>query len=458
MSEQEQSGGQAALFPVEQPIARHGARYIIGVNYLDEIQEFLSAGCPLAEKYRPLVGAIASLCAADPEGKTDAQAIALASDLSVPTVRVYTEQLVDVGLFTKQLLRPKRRGRPTVLYSMVSLDTFVQSFAANGGGEGIDVDPGVFPELVPDNIERDAHRDRSMFLMPSHPSVYRAEIFSTYTLLSVLRLGKSGRRTRGTYVSDVHVGPARMQIRVAAQEGYAVAGIIDTKALIGLTTYALDWYARPDNEGKPMVIDLADFTRYLEFEPSGGNKRQVWKMVRAWEKTGFTVTYVDPMIRRLYGPNAFTLDEFRLITRIKSLVNGITPERFAVTLEKGFLDRIMDQDVKFLSAVHPQIMREKSAARLLLYYWCRRAIKYKTAPHRWNIFQLHQEMAPYMELGEFRETLKSALPTEGASQYGYVIRPIFENGRLEACEFSADPKDRLMKLYLQRHPELKIAE
>lgn len=451
---------------IEDAVARHGARFVMGSNCVDELEEFLGPECPLEKKYHALIAAVGKLCTADPENKTDLHSLARATDLSLQTLRVYADQLVGLGLFTKQSLRPKNRGRPTALYTMVHVDTFMQRrIEATYDSSGYDTAGALVthqsePDFV---IEQGEEGHQQLMLLPGQPGVYRAEIFSTYTLLSVLRLGRSGRRTRGSYTADVHIGPAKMRIRVEAPEGYSVAGIIDTKALIGLCTYAISFYSSPDNARKPFVIDLTDFTAFLGLEPSGGNKRQVWKMVRAWEKTGFKIVFVDEHVRKLYGQDAFTLDEFRFIARIKTLVRGITPERFAVKLEDGLLERLLDSEYRFLSAIHPEIMREKSATRLLFYYWCRRAVKYKTTPSTWNIFHLHKEMCPYMEMGEFRDTLKNIFPEgEGSdrpqSLYGYLIRPISQNGRLEACEIWADRKDRLIKLYHQRNPHLAAAE
>lgn len=442
-------------------IVRRGARFMMGANCLEELEDFLSEDCPIPKKYHAMLATLGALCEKDPESKTDAHALAHDADLALQTIHVYADQLVALGLFTKQSLRPKNRGRPATLFTLINIDTFLQGRgAAETFGEPESFDAGslvALHNIGPEPIEEQGE-DPHFGLLPVQPGVYRADILSTYTLLSVLRLGKSGRRTRGSYTSDVHVGPAKMRIRVAAQEGFPVAGIIDTKALIGLCTYAKSFYSNPSNLGKPLVIDLADFTAYLGYEASGGNKRQVWKMCRTWEKTGYTVVYADDAIRRLYGQDAFTVDEFRFITRIKTLVKGVTPERFAITLDKGLLDRILDKQSRFLSAIHQEIMREKSATCMLVYYWCRRAVQYNTTPVAWDIFHLHREMAPYMELGEFRENLESIIAKgEGGRpqpQYGYFLRPIYDAGRLNACEIWANPKDRLIKLYYQHNPQL----
>ncbi len=443
-----------------QPIVRRGARFMMGANCLEEIEDFLNEDCPVPTKYHVMLTALGTLCEKDPESKTDAHALAQEADLALQTIHVYADQLVALGLLTKQSLRPKNRGRPATLFTLINIDTFLQGRAvASAEPEEFNaVALAALQTVAAENIVMEESEYQNFGLLPVQPGLYRADILSTYTLLSVLRLGKSGRRTRGSYTSDVHVGPAKMRIRVSAQEGYSVAGIIDTKALIGLCTYAKGFYSDPANLGKPLVIELADFAAYLGYEPSGGNKRQVWKMCRAWEKTGYTVVYADDAIRRLYGEDAFTVDEFRFITRIKTLVKGVTPERFAITLDKGLLDRILDTQSRFLSAIHQELMREKSATQMLFYYWCRRAVQYNTKPKPWDIFHLHREMAPYMELGEFRDNLESILTKgEGSRlqpQYGYFLRPIYDGDRLNACEIWADPKDRHIKLYYQHNPQL----
>ena len=443
---------------------RRGARFVTGANLSEDIHDLLGPDTPIPTKYHGLLKSLARLCTADPEGKTDAHALATAAGLTLPTIHVYADKLVALGLFTKQRLRAKR-GRPPALYTMLHIDTFLQSKSAlmpMETEEGGEYRPA--PPLVGDTPDLELEAQTGDFAwLPGRPSLYRAELFSTYTLLSVLRLGKSGERTRGSYACDVHVGPARMRIKVSAQDGYAIAGIMDTKALIGLCTYARTYYADPAKQDRPLVIDLTDFTSYLCLTPSGGNKRHVWKMVRAWEKTGFQIIAADDAIRRFYGQEAFTLDEFRFITRIKTLLSGKTPERFAVTLDKGLLDRILDPESRFLSAIHQDLMLETSSARMLFYFWCRRAVQYRTLPSHWNLRHLRREMAPYMYPSVFDSMLRKiashARNADGSLKplHGYYLQSVYDpNNRLTGYEIWADKRDRLIKAYHQRNPHLSL--
>lgn len=442
---------------------RRGARFSMGINRAADIHDFLNSDTTIARKYHALLKALTRLCSKDPERKTDAHNLAKSAELTLPTIHVYADHLVTLGLFTKQQLRATK-GRPPSLYTMLSIDAFLQrkaSFEPAEIGEGMQDAELALPVCndVPD-FELEA-LNNDLAILPSRPGLYRAELFSTYTLLSVLRLGKSGGRTHGSYVSDVYVGPARMRIKVSSQTGYAIAGIMDTKALIGLCTFAKTYYSEPANQGRPLVIDLSDFTSFLRLSPSGGNKRHVWKMIRAWEKTGFQVLAADDAIRKFYGPKYFTLDEFRFITRIKTLINGKTPERIALTLEKGLLDRILDSESRFLSAIHTELMRETSAARMLFYFWCRRAVQYRATPNFWNLRHLRREMAPYMTPSDFTAMLKKITAKshnlDGSLKplHGYFIKSIYnENNYLDGFEIWANKSDRLIKSYYQRNPPI----
>lgn len=448
--------------------ARRGTRISIGTNGHDALQFLVGIDSPFPVKYQNLLSSIFRLCDVDGHRTTDIFSVSTASNLSPPTIRLYLDRLTKTGLFKKNRL-VSHGHRPALLYTMVSVNAFVQSIpnaisddaTARREGEGralLSAAPD--HDLAEDHVVEPLESD-GFSILPDTPDRYRAEIFSTYTLLSVLRLGKSGRRSSGSYVTNARIGPATIRIRVTGTDGYRIAGIMDTKSLIGMSTWAREYYSSDGDLDRPLILDIPDFTSFLTFSPSGGNKRHTWDSLRSWEKTGFQVLAAGESIRELFGDVRFLLDEFRFITRLKTLVSGTTPQRVAVYLDRSYLERVMDPRGKFLSAVHAEIMRETSAARLLYYYWCRRAIKYDTTPKFWELWRLRSDMANHMEPAEFSKMIRRVfkLPTTGAIAdnepqviYGYLSRPVAGlDGSLIGIEVSRDPADRLLASFQQRN-------
>jgi len=447
---------------------RRGTRVSIAVNPPESLDLLVGIESPFPAKYHQLLSAVFALCLSDPEGKTDVYELSDRTELSKPTIRLYLDRLTRSGLFTKS--RVAARGhKPAHIYTMVSVNAYVQSGPKIvedsrdlALGEGGAAEPGHVQ--LDGTMEFDPLESIDFSGLPDAPDRYRAELFSTYTLLSALRLGKSGQRLKGSYIADARIGPARLRIRVSSQDGYRVAGIMDTKSLIGISTYAREYYGSNGDLDRPLILDIPDFTAYLLLSPSGGNKRHVWGSIRSWEKTGFQVLAADESIRNFFDGARFFLDEFRFITRIKTVFSGTTPSRIALTLEPSFLKRILDPEGRYLSAVHSEIMREKSAARLLCYYWSRRAIKYETKKQFWPLDRLRSDMARHMEPGEFKNTIMNALridPSQENAQthnpeqvlYGYRVKPVFGlDGAFIGIEIGADPDDRLCRAYNQRNP------
>lgn len=393
------------------------------------------------------------------EGVIDASHVVDKTKLKPNTVKIYTEALVKAGLFTKYVVNRGKPGRRN-LYELVDIETYVAIADQQAEESASLVKPRDMEQLELDGYDREGDI-LSRSIMTRLPEYHRAEIFSTYTLLSVLRLGTTGERAQGSFTTPVYVADSMMRIKVSAPEGQKLAGIMDSKALIAISTLARQYYSTKKKEqySEPMVIDMGDFVRYMGYTDDGGNRRQVWDMLRAWRHTNYEVLSATESLTKLFGNELFEIDEFAFISRLKTLISGnqragdridsehYLPLRFAIWLDPLYLNRLMDPSYRYLSAVHQKIMQERNPSRLLLYYWCRRAIQHKTVCRSpWTIEKLQREIAPYMSRHRFTKLLRKALgePDEKTGNYcvyGY---------RIYADEYDRDMREISYKIWADR--------
>lgn len=398
-----------------------GAQFDIGVNEAKDVDQLLETYLPALErKYANFIRALANACIAEKTDTVTAHTLAQYADVSRSTIDVYSESLTKRGIFFKASIRKEGKGRKPNIYTLNELELIVN--------EDDDLDLLPTQTLIGYPTQQ---QDQQLGLFSAEslpaPSVYeevwmpgnvlKAEILSIYTFLSALRLSNSGERTTGSYVADVYISNRdRMKIQVAATEGYKVAGIIDTKALIAITTKARHIYPLIDNEdelppqSQPIIMDMHELLTILDFGTTGAEKKQAWKMVLAWTYTRFTILRTNRVVQSLFGEEFLKFTTFSFISRAEAIKSERAeyPEKFAVWLDPKFLLRILHRDSKFVSSVTNQIMGESSASVLMLYYWCRRAIQYHTDPNTAATFseqQLKQQMANYMYDSTFRRVL-----------------------------------------------------
>lgn len=434
----------------------------LGNVLAEDLLEFLATH-PVGTKLKPtekkLLGALARHCVDRSSRSLTLTELSDAMGVKQSSVTVYAMRLLRGGVLRKyHRAAGGVRGRQPNIYVLNDLsviaaargDTTLPLSRSRMAEEG-DTQGELFAEGGPSD---------PMFVMPT--SEHKAEIFSTYTLLSALRLGNSGARAKGTFTTPIYVGPEVMRLRVAAVEGEKVAGILDTKALIALTTLARSPEFAAKRPDEPLVLDLGQFTTYMGYEDTGGCREVVWSMVNAWRQTSFQVLTASTGLQRLYGAELFEINDFSFISRLTTLVEGTSgaPLRFAVWFDPLYLSRIRDPSNRYLSAVDQEIMREKNPSRLLFYYWARRAVQYRTTPRDepYTFEHLRNEMAPYMNATAFRATLRRALSVvDGAEHqvYAYRVRqrgPGIDDAQYRETQFEiyADPSSLLVRRY-HRH-------
>lgn len=439
-------------------------KYCLGNNDpADVLAAIEEGGLEIAEKYTKLLRAIVTLCDRSEDGYADAPKVCKESGLADSSIKIYSNYLEKIRLLHKQKINKAGAGRKPFLYTLTDINLFISrnNPIATEGDYPVGLLEGEHQRQIglfgdePDGLNL-LSADNVPVYIPGDP--YKAELFSTYTLLSVLRLGKSGERHTGHYQAEAHIGRDMLKIRVAAVEGEKIAGVIDTKALIALVTLAKQHYSRHEDLSQPLIIETSELAKIMGYGTDGGNRKTVWNMVRAWRNTNYQILYTSPGIKKFFANNDSSagfneLTEFSLISRLDTLIDGKTiPVRFLVWLEPLFLKRVMDANSQFLSTVHREIMRESNAANLLFYYWCRRAIAFKTWKQPIKFSHLKREMAPYMFDSDFRELMdgifkRTATIETGENRY---LSYLFKREKIEGEELyfiRPDPNDPLVKSY-----------
>jgi hypothetical protein len=450
---------------------KRGAKFYIGSNdaiYALDIIESEKEFHKLPKGEGNLIRSLLNICSESNEDNAHIGDITNRSELSEASIAVYADRLVKKGYLvkSKSALKAGVRGRSSNIYTLVDMEIF---FGLKEGESDL-INQADAQELAPQQRslfdfqpeEADIYHQHPSLIMPG--SAHRAEIFSIYTLLSVLRLGKTGNRAKGSFTTPAFIGDQTLRIHVAAIDGEKIAGIIDTKALIGLTTLARNYYANGKLSSDPLIIDMSDFTQYLDYKNDGGNRKQVWDMVNAWRQTSFKILSASKGLLDLYGEDLFEIDDFSFISRLKIVTAGKseTPLRFAVWFDSLFLSRVLAEHGRYLSLIHHEIMREKSAPRIMMYYWMRRAVQYKSVCYNPYTFdKLLCEMAPYMNSSQqFRNVLDSGLgtPIQGSKNrykiYSYFIEVSDDWFEIDAKDYKKtefkiwmDSKDMLARNY-----------
>ncbi len=446
------------------------ATYHIGALDPDEMLNFLATEAFFLTQnkaHTQFLEQIFHYCKDKKTNTLNTQELALFTNKSENTISVYSSKLVSDGYLEKRKMRKTTEtvGRAPVIFQI--LDFRLTTPTVDEFKE--------LPSLNPVEISKKTNQ-QELFEIEDYPDVnfektyfapgissHKVEIFSTFTLISALRLGNGGQRLTGSFSTPIFLGKEQMRVMVKAVDGEKIAGIMDTKALIVLSDLARKTYNSSQiDAAKPLVMDTSDLCHLLGKKDNGGNRQVVWSSVNAWRQTNFKIMSASQGIQNKFGDDLMQLTDFSFIAKLQTLIDGKNqvPIKFAVWFEPTFLNRLLDKDYRFISSVHGQIMHEKIPGRLLFYYWCRRVIQYKTVDFNgWEFRKLKTEMAYHMTDSQFRNLLKKfIIPGQVNNIYCYKITcdKSFEDTDYAESRFHiwADAEDSMVKSYFENRKTL----
>ncbi|MCP1674166.1 hypothetical protein J2T57_001268 [Natronocella acetinitrilica] len=429
---------------------------------MDAYNELRAADVISAQSHA-LLDALTQLAADDKERRTDFVSLVDILNISRSTLLRRLNPLLKSGLVEKHA-GASHKGKHT---EFVFSDPRNVKGLTNGEGESSSQFPARWSvtehdrEIIESQRPLDLSRKADGDFIPEELKFsIKGEALSILGLFSALPSSPKSALAEQGYVTNVHIGPYRMQVEVRPQQGLRTVTALDLRVLAAIITLVHRQIAAGTPAVNPFFIRVDSiielFRRagdvYEERERGGKAKRSILGSIERWETTQFRITHVPESIQNFYHGMIRVRTGIRFISKVADLSKydgrHFIPERLGISLDEELLRRIKDPSGRFLASMTREWLIERNPTALMLSTFCRRFIQHGHSPRTLSREFVHAETDPKRPQREFYRSLRTLfserfVASKGAALInGYYF--LIERGPPERYVIWADPEHQTL--------------